>query len=369
MRVFISGAYYSYWGNWHPSILDDPNGNAQVAGGETAMVKTAEGFARNGADTFVFYYGPTTKYRDVNYLNMNLWDEMASSVDHDLALTWEVPRVFSVATRAKKRWVAFQCNSSDVGIFDRIIDRYIFVSQWHAASMLSRDPRMDSTKFKLCPNGIDPVRYQQEHGPVKPHQVIHSSSPDRGLHHLLRVWPEVRKKVPDAELICSYKMSPWLKVVEEKLAVGWTLNTSDRAMEVYQRLKELEGHGVTYVDGVGQWQLARMQLESGAMVYPCDPVAPTEGFSISILEAHAAGIPVVTTDADALPELWGESTLMLRRPFSDAELTDAIVSVLTDENLRAALQTRGLAKAQEYNWTDIGDAFYQALKGELGGGE
>jgi glycosyltransferase involved in cell wall biosynthesis len=140
-------------------------------------------------------------------------------------------------------------------------------------------------------------------------------------------------------------------------------------MEVYQRLKELEGHGVTYVDGVGQWQLARMQLESGAMVYPCDPVAPTEGFSISILEAHAAGIPVVTTDADALPELWGESTLMLRRPFSDAELTDAIVSVLTDESLRAALQTRGLAKAQEYNWTDIGDAFYQALKGELGEGK
>lgn len=365
MRIFIVGAFYTYWGNWHPSDMDNPDSPNQVAGGETAMVKTAEGFARNGCEVYVFYHGQTARYKGVDYLPIGMYEVMATNLEHDLLLSWEEPRVFNIASRSKMRWLAFQCNHSEAGIFDHIIDNYIFVSQWQAASMVSRDRTLDTRKILLCPNGIDLRRYEQAHQPPVPHRIIHSSSPDRGLHHLLRAWPKIREAVPDAELLCVYKMSPWLKIIKERADQGWILNTTDRGMEVARLLEELAGQGVHYLDGTGQWPLARLQMESGAMVYPCDPVAPTEGFSISILEGLAAGIPVVSTDADALGELWGDVTLQLKRPVQPEELADAVVAVLTDDSLRADLIARGKERASLLSWDAVGDTFYNTMMAKL----
>ena len=36
------------------------------------------------------------------------------------------------------------------------------------------------------------------------HRVIYTSSYDRGLEHLLKMWPDVKKSVPDAELHIFY---------------------------------------------------------------------------------------------------------------------------------------------------------------------
>ena len=325
------------------------------------MVKSAEGFARNGAETYVFYHGQRANYRGVSYLPIGLYEAMAVNIDHDLLLSWEEPRVFNIASRSKLRWLSFQCNHSEAGVFDRVIDKYIFVSHWHAGSMHSRDRTMDTKKFIICPNGIDLRRYRQKLGERMPHRIIHSSSPDRGLHHLLRVWPKIKEKVPDATLLCVYKMSPWLAVVKQRLDEGWQLNTSDRALEVYgylEQYKQDQDAGVSYVDGTGQWPLGRLQMESGAMVYPCDPVAPTEGFSISVLEGLSAGIPVVTTSADALFELWKDVTLQLHLPIQDSELVDAAVSVLTDDGLRKSMIEKGLERALDYSWDKIGDSWY-----------
>ncbi len=367
MRVFIVGAFYTYWGNWHPRDMDDPEAGNQVAGGETAMVKSAEGFAAGGAETYVFYHGQSCQYKGVNYVPIDLFERMSSTINHDLLMSWEVPRIFTIATRSKMRWLAFQCNFSDVGVFDRIIDKYVFVSDWQATSLKSRDRNLDTRKFLVCPNGVDLRRYEQSHNGVVPHRVIHSSSPDRGLHHLLRVWPKVREKVPDAELVCVYKMSPWLEVIRKRAEEGWILNTTDRGMEVANLLEKLQDQGVRYIDGVGQWPLARLQMESGAMVYPCDPVAPTEGFSISVLEGLAAGIPVVTTDADALGQLWGDVTMQLKQPLKEEELADAVVAVLTDDSLRADMIVKGKERAALYGWGHIGEMFYKTAKYYLEG--
>ena len=36
------------------------------------------------------------------------------------------------------------------------------------------------------------------------HLMIYGSSYDRGLEHLLRMWPDIRKEVPDAQLRIFY---------------------------------------------------------------------------------------------------------------------------------------------------------------------
>jgi glycosyltransferase involved in cell wall biosynthesis len=74
-----------------------------------------------------------------------------------------------------------------------------------------------------------------------------------------------------------------------------------------------------------------------------------EGFGMPVLEAMAAGTPVITSNRSALPEVAGDAALQV-----DPEDVDALVAALKDltENpaLRADLSHRGLARAESFTW-------------------
>gem|GEM_PF-3957082 len=73
----------------------------------------------------------------------------------------------------------------------------------------------------------------------------------------------------------------------------------------------------------------------------------SEGFGYPMLEAFAAGVPVVASAAGALPEVSGGAARLV--PPGDVEaLAEAILRVHTDEDLRARLIKAGLRRAQEF---------------------
>ena len=74
-----------------------------------------------------------------------------------------------------------------------------------------------------------------------------------------------------------------------------------------------------------------------------------EGFGIPILEAMAAGLPVLTSNRSALAEVAGNAALLMN-PESVDELAEALGKMIADEQLRKDLKQRGLARAAEYTW-------------------
>ena len=70
-----------------------------------------------------------------------------------------------------------------------------------------------------------------------------------------------------------------------------------------------------------------------------------EAFGLPVLEAMAAGVPVVASDRGALPEVTGDAALLVD-PDDAAGLTEAILSAIGDERLREA----GLARARPFTW-------------------
>jgi len=323
---------YGWWGAVTPDDLKA--GMKQVGGGECAMMSIARELAKLGHEVIVFYDTKPGRYDGVDYLPRNLYIPMVVQMEHDVLLSWDDTNAFRYADKGKVHVLACQLNDAFIGAFDWTIDMYVHPSQWHADRFHTMYPEMTKSKSIVrLTNGLDYERYAVSDAPKRePHRVIYSSSPDRGLHHLLRMWPQVIAAVPDATLHVFYDMSKWLDLDKRMEETGGFNITHERAKFLRDYIAAGVPNSVTFHGGVGQTELSREQLKSSLMVYPCDPVAPTEGFSMSVLEGVASGCNVIISNADAFPELWTNvpGVTILPLPVDDAVWIDTIVSKLKD---------------------------------------
>jgi len=74
-----------------------------------------------------------------------------------------------------------------------------------------------------------------------------------------------------------------------------------------------------------------------------------EGFGIPILEAFVCGTPTITSDSSGNAETAGDAALVVD-PCSEDEIAEAIVEVLTNEDLRDSLRRWGRQRALEFSW-------------------
>jgi len=74
-----------------------------------------------------------------------------------------------------------------------------------------------------------------------------------------------------------------------------------------------------------------------------------EGFGFPVLEAMACGAPVICSNGSSLPEAAGDAALLVD-PLDDEALAAAIQRLLTEKELAAAMQRKGIAHAAQFRW-------------------
>lgn len=74
-----------------------------------------------------------------------------------------------------------------------------------------------------------------------------------------------------------------------------------------------------------------------------------EGFGLPVLEAFAAGAPVITSNTTALPEVAGDAAVLVD-PLDTAAIAEAMMKLLENEELAGSLRSRGRLRALEFSW-------------------
>jgi len=74
-----------------------------------------------------------------------------------------------------------------------------------------------------------------------------------------------------------------------------------------------------------------------------------EGFGMPVLEAMAAGVPVVTSNVSSLPEVAGDAAILVD-PLSEDEIFEAYKKIRSDSNYREEMIQKGYEQAKKYQW-------------------
>jgi glycosyltransferase involved in cell wall biosynthesis len=95
----------------------------------------------------------------------------------------------------------------------------------------------------------------------------------------------------------------------------------------------------------------------------CLLVVPSrdEGFSLPVLEAMSAGVPVVAANRGALPEVLGDAGILVDPDDAEA-VAAAMRRMLTDEAFAIECARRGLARAREFSWDRAALALHRAYE-------
>ncbi len=231
------------------------------------------------------------------------------------------------------------------------IDRFLCLSAWHKDYFTNAYSFVHPSQIVQTRNGIDLGLYSKRipagHArcpacggesaefadandcigcglPVRnPHRMIHSSSPDRGLEAALRSMPSIRSRVPDAELHVFYGFDVWKRFADE--------GQLKQIAMLEALIEEMRPFGVTAHGRVNQETLATAQMQSGVWYAPN---WFTETSCISAMQAHAAGLRMVTSPIAALNETVADRGVMIGGQWGTPEYIQACADAAVRELTR-----------------------------------
>ena len=191
--------------------------------------------------------------------------------------------------------------------------------------------------YEIVPNGIDVDRFQQpaarppEMPDGRPYVLfVGRLEPRKGVDRLIRAMTIVQQRSPDARLVVVGDGPDRLALAAAARDAGVDVvflgRVSDERLPAYYQAADLV----------------------------CSPALGDESFGIVLLEAMAAGRPIVATRIDGYAELLGGTGCARLVDVDDpAALAREITSLLADPGLRRTLGARGAAAVHEYDWSTI----------------
>jgi glycosyltransferase involved in cell wall biosynthesis len=205
---------------------------------------------------------------------------------------------------------------------------------------LTRFGLADASRIRVVPNGIDPALLE----PPSDAALEQSRAllpPQRGVFDILHVGNDIPRKRVDRviDIVATLrKRGHWIRLVR----VGSPLRPESRL-----RAQELAMNDVAELRSLDRDVLRAVYERCDLVLLPSD----REGYGLPVVEAFAAGKPVVASDIPALRESSGGLATCVK-PDALPEWVDAIERVLREGDPTGALAAARRARAASLTWDD-----------------
>ncbi len=348
------------WEEWGPSSLEKG-----IGGSEEAVIRLAREWALKGWNVVVYNNCGTEEILDPacdsgRVVYKPFW-EFNPKDKQDVFISWRDPLVFDYEINAPIRLLDLH----DVpNLLDYTSKRIKNITRIMVKTMFHRNllPTIPNGKISVVGHGVDASEFDAN-VPRARHQVVYTSSYDRGLEHLLDIWPDVIAEIPDARLLVAYGWDLFDKIQGgNKERMAW----KDKMVE------KMAHPSINEVGRLSHKDVARLMKSSDVFAYPCHFA---EIFCIAAAKAQMAGaIPVVTTSDSCLRETVGiglqvSGTLDPAKQLEPGAATPAevlakykeeLIKFLKNDDLRSDVREQAMRHAREtFDWTKVADRWIE----------
>ena len=232
-----------------------------------------------------------------------------------------------------------------------LIDLIIVISE-HQKQRFQEQHPIDEGLYLVSNAGVVCAEYDRDDVAEIPGRCIYCSVGERGLKHLVSIWPKVRREVPLATLHITGGYSLW------------GLDIPLQRQPVLQQLLALEG--VAYLGVVSREKLIEEQLQSQVLLLPGAEGSP-EMCCMAAMECAAAGNVLIVGDIAALPErvIEGKTGYVVKHEGDwQTVFAQKAVEALTSPNLQ---EMQALARAGEraHDYSVLAPEWIARFKEEL----
>jgi glycosyltransferase involved in cell wall biosynthesis len=212
------------------------------------------------------------------------------------------------------------------------LNHVVTVSQ-RSRQDIARAFQIDPQRIHVVANGIDTQAFRPEPDIARnPWQIISTASADqplKGTQHLIPAVAALVRRFPRLRLVVIGRPKPGGPT--ERLIARHAL-----------------GERIRFVHGVSAEQIRHLYAASAVAVVPSE----YEGFGLPAGEAMACGVPLVTTDGGALPEVVGNAARVVPAadPAALAEAVGALLELPAAERDRIGLAGRRHV-LEQFSWS------------------
>lgn len=275
-----------YCGNtvhqWNPELFKTKG----FGGSEEAVIHLAEEWAKLGWNVTVYNNcgHKEVKADDVTY--KPFW-EFNYRDKQDVVILWRWAKPLDAEINAPKIFIDLHDAMPEGEFTPKRVAKLakIMVKSKFQRSLLENIP---DSKIAIISNGFE--MYEDKTIKKDPYLVINTSSPDRCMDVLPKLWKEVKKQVPQAKLQWAYGWEGFKNSnMYDLKKIAWMETTKKAMIDA----------GIEDLGRLPQHEVAKLYQKASIYAYPTEFA---EIDCISVRKALAANCSVITTDFGALGE-------------------------------------------------------------------
>lgn len=211
---------------------------------------------------------------------------------------------------------------------------------------------IEASKITVTHNGANPIfkpqteqvklamksKYAAENEYIL---FVGALSPRKNLNRLIKAFELLKKE----------------KNVTQKLVIVGENLWKSNAIELPKSLEK----EIFFTGHLSQEELAK--VIGSAFIFAFVPYF--EGFGIPLLEAMQSGVPCLSGNLTALPEVGGDAVSYCN-PLDVNDISEQLELLISSEELRAELSKKGLQQAKSFSWDKTGQDLWKGFEKMMG---